>query len=129
MTPNVIRQNQINQLINDTGIFFAFSKEQFEEGKIKSPLADGDKYVSIGMGGYMPASRVDDYINGMDKIRKEFKQAMQDEKARKEYIKYELSNHEAYYTHSIDSTMDALGEDFTREEVLAVFDGRRKLTK
>lgn len=25
MTPNVIRQNQVNQLINDIGIFFAFS--------------------------------------------------------------------------------------------------------
>ncbi len=127
MTPNVIRQNQVNQLLKDLGVFWAFSKEQFDENK--TPLADGDKYVSIGMGGYMPASRVDDYINGMKAIRKQFKQAMKDKKARIEHIKWELSNHEAYYTHSIDSTVDALGEDFTREEVLAVFDGRRKLTK
>jgi hypothetical protein len=127
MTPNVIRQNQVDQLIKDTGVFFAFSKEQFETGK--TPLADGDTYVSIGMGGYMPKSNVDTFTDGMKAIEDQFKQAMKDEQARKEYIKYELNNHEAYYTHCIDSTMDALGSDFTREEVLAVFDGRRKLTK
>lgn len=127
MNANTKRQEDMNKLFKDLKVFWAFSKKQFEENK--TPLADGDKYVDIGAGGFIPKSNFQALIKGMKKIKKEFKEAMKDEKARKDHILYELNNHEAYYTHSIESTMDALGEDFTREEVLNVFDGRRKLTK
>lgn len=127
MTPNVKRQNATNELMEKCGVFWAFSREQFEEGKKAHPLDPGEKYVDIGMGGFIRKSKLDEFLAGMDAIDAEFKQAMKDEKARKAHIAYELDNHEAYYTRSIESTLDALGEGFTREEVLAVFDGRRKL--
>ena len=77
----------------------------------------------------MPKSNVDAFTSGMKAIDDNFKEAMKDEKARKDHIIYELNNHEAYYTRDITSTLEALGEDFTREEVLQAFDGRRKESK
>ncbi len=127
MNANDIRQDKVNKLMPSLGVFWAFSDKQFQENK--TPLKDGEKYVSIGMGGYIPKGNADALIKGMKEIAKEFKQAMKDEKARKAHIAYELNNHEAYYSRDISSTLDALGEDFTREEVLSVYDGRRKLTK
>lgn len=123
-TPNVQRQNDVDALITKCEVFFAFSREQLEEGKAKINLKEGEKLVDIGMGGFMPARNVSAYVEGMKKIHADFKQAMKDEKARKAHILYELNNHEAFYTRDIESTMDALGEDFTREEVLKVFKGR-----
>jgi len=122
MTPNVKRQNDVNALISDCGVFFAFSREQFAEGKAKLP--EGEKLVDIGAGGFMPAKNVEKFTAGMKAIEVAFKQAMKDQKARRAHILYELNNHEAYYTRDIESTMDALGEDFTRDEVLAVFNAK-----
>ena len=119
ITPNVKRQNQVNDLTTKLGVFWAFSNEQFD--KNKTPLKEGEKYVSIGMGGFIAKSNFDALIAGMKIIDDEFKEAMKDEKARRAHIAYELNNHEAYYTRSIDETMAALGDDFTREEVMSVF--------
>jgi hypothetical protein len=125
MTPNVIRQNEVNALMTKLGVFWAFSNEQFDTNK--TPLKEGEKYVSIGAGGYMPKSNVDAYMSGMKDITKDFKDAMKDIKARKAHVAYELNNHEACYTRDISSTLDALGEEFTREEVLSVYDGRKAI--
>jgi len=126
MNANDIKNKQVNELVTEVKMFFAFSNEQFI--KNKTPLKDGDKYLSIGAGGYMPKSNLNAFNTGMKKIQATFKKAMQDQKARKAHIAYELNNHEAYYTNNIESTLDALGSDFTSQEVLNVFDGRRKLT-
>ena len=40
------------ELYTNCGLFFAFSNEQFTENK--TPLKEGEKYVSIGAGGYLP---------------------------------------------------------------------------
>lgn len=123
-TPNVKRSDDTNALMDTCKVFWAFSDKQFIEGKTKIGLLEGEKLVDIGAGGFMPAKNVEMFTQGMDKIASEFKQAMKDEKARKAHILYELNNHEAYYTRSIESAMDALGEDFTREEVLKAFKGK-----
>ena len=124
ITPNVKRSNDTNALMDTCHVFWAFSNEQFTEGKAKIGHVQGEKLVDIGAGGFMPSKYKETFIQGMKDIALAFKEAMKDEEARKAHIKYELDNHEAYYTHDIDSTMDALGEDFTREEVLKVFKGR-----
>lgn len=121
MNANTKRQKDTNDLIEECKIFFAFSQSQFEEGKKKINLGEGEKLVDIGYGGFMAEKNVDKYLEGLKKIDLEFKEAMKDEVARKEYILYELNNHEAFYTGSTESTLDALGEDFTKEEVLEVF--------
>lgn len=125
MTPNVRRQKQVNDLITDCKVFFAFSNTQFEEA-VSKLVGEDKRIVSIGAGGFIPKNRVEDYINGMKKIGEEFDEAMKSKADREAYIAYELNNHEAYYTRDISSTLDALGDGFTREEVMAVFDGRTK---
>lgn len=119
------QQKKVNELITNCNVFFAFSNEQFSEGMKKNPLTDGDKYVSIGAGGYMPKSKVKDFSEGMKAINKWFKSATKDAKTRQQNIAYELANHEAYYTGEIDATLEALGDDYTYDEVKEVFNKER----
>ena len=116
-------QDQKNtELFNSVGLFFAFNNEQLEQGKAKFPLKEGDKYVSIGMGGILPKSNVDAFLDGLELIKKWYKKEVNANKAiRRSLIAYELNNHEAYYTGSISDTLAALGSDFTRKEVIKVY--------
>ena len=117
VTPNVKRSDDINALMTECKVFWAFSIEQFEEGKVKVGHVKGEKLIDIGSGGYMPSKYRETFTQGMKDIAIAFKQAMKDEKVRRAHILYELNNHEAFYSRDITSTLDALGEDFTREEV------------
>lgn len=120
----VEKQNKVDALITSCRVFFAFSNEQFTSNM--PTLEEGDKIVSMGAGGYLPKSQVQNWIDGMDAIGKWYKGATKSIKLRKQNIAYELSNHEAYYTGDISDTLDALGEDYTREEVLEVFYKERR---
>jgi hypothetical protein len=113
------KQRKYDQLLTDCKVFFAFSDEQFH--KNKTPLAEGDKYVSIGAGGYVPKSMVQALSDGMKAINKEYKAAIKNHKQRDANILYELRNHEAFYTNDIEETLEALGSDYSRSEVMAVF--------
>lgn len=113
------KENKVSELIKETGMFFAFSNEQFNENK--TPLQNGEKYVSLGAGCYLPKSKVESYLNGSKEIDKWFKYEVKQNKLRKEHIIYELSNHEAWYTMDITDTLRALGKDFTEDEVKKVF--------
>jgi hypothetical protein len=117
------QEDKMSVLFKECGVFFAFSNSQFQENK--TPLAEGDKYVSIGGGGYCPKSKAKTLLDGFDINEAWYKAEIKANKARKSHILYELDNHEAYYTHDIQSTLDALGEDYTREEVLKVFRNRK----
>ncbi len=122
----VNKQNSVDALITECNIFFAFSNEQLEEGIKNTPLTEGDKFVSIGSGGYMPKSKVNQFTEGMEQINKTFNKAVKSSKElRYKHIAYELANHEAYYTGSIDDTMDSLGGKYTRAEVLKVYQKER----
>ena len=113
------KQKMVDQLITDCSIFFAFSNEQFAENK--TPLAEGEKYVSIGSGGYMPKGNIDKWDNGWKAINAWYKQAGKDKKARAAHIAYELNNYEAFYVGDIEDTLNALGEGYTAKEVWAVY--------
>lgn len=112
-------QKRSDQLFKDCDVFFAFSNSQFNESK--TPLQEGEKYVSIGGGGYLPKSKYAALDAGIDDIEKWYKNELKKNKARKANIAYELANHEAYYTGCINSTLDALGNDYTIEEVREVY--------
>jgi len=73
------------------------------------------------MGGYLPKSNVDTFLNGMEKLNKDYKAAIKAHKLRPKLIAYELANHEAYYTGDIQPTLDSLGSDYTAEEVYTVY--------
>jgi len=111
-------QEKRTELFKAVGLFFAFSTEQFNESK--TPLREGEKYVSIGAGGYLPKDNVDKFIEGMSSIRKwENSEIKKQKDAKIEHIKYELSNHECYYTHDITNALAVL--PYPKKDVLKVF--------
>lgn len=119
------REDKQSELFKECGLFFAFSPSQFQENK--TPLQESEKYLSIGGGGYLPKNNFDKFDKGMDLIQAWFKSQVKNNKARRQYIAYELANHEAYYTGCITDTLEALGEEYTREEVKQVYREELKL--
>lgn len=112
---------KLSELFKECGVFFAFSNEQFAENK--TPLQEGEKYASIGAGGYLPKSKSPTFINGMAQLNKWYKAEIKANKGREAHILYELNNHEAFYTHDIEDTLECLGTGYSREEVMKVFNG------
>jgi hypothetical protein len=115
------KEKATNDLFTACGVFWAFSNEQFKDGLAKTTLAEGEKVVDIGAGGFVPKSNVDKLINGMKEIDDTFKTQIADTKMREKHILYELNNHEAFYTGHISDALGALGEDYTAEEVTEVY--------
>lgn len=114
------KQRKLDEVITNAGVFFAFSDKQFQENK--TPLMENEKYVSIGAGGYVPKSKLDQFINGCESVNKWYKaQIKQTKQLRYDNIAYELANHEAYYTCDIADTLQALGSGYTYAEVLKVY--------
>lgn len=119
------KEQSISALLTSCLVFFAFSEEQFK--KNKTHLEEGEKYVSMGHGGFLPKSKVSAYLQGMKDINKGFKDGIKKSKElRYEHIAYELNNHEAYYTGEIDDTIDALGAGYTKIEVWKVYQSEQK---
>ena len=107
------------KLCDDCGVFWAFSNEQFD--KNKTPKADGEKYTSIGAGGFMPSSNVQKFIDGQKAIEKWRKEAVKQAKA-DEVILSELKNYEAFYTGELDDAMSVLEElGYSYDQVKAVY--------
>jgi hypothetical protein len=118
------KQDKFSQLITECGVFFAFSEKQFYENK--TPLSEGEKYVSMGAGGYIPKGKVEAWKAGLKDIDKWYKVTMKQTKGlRRENIAYELANHEAYYTCDISDTLEALGSEYTAKEVWKVYHEER----
>jgi len=113
------REDKTTQLLKDCSVFFAFSKEQFEENKTEKK--EGEKYTAYGYGAYSPSSQVDNYMNGLTKIMEEYDQEIQENGLRRAYILYELNNHEAFYTGELEPTHEALIGKYTIEEVAEVY--------
>lgn len=105
-------------------MFFAFSNEQFATNK--TALKEGEKYLSLGAGAYMPKGNYPVWEQGMKDINKWYKAEIKAGKMRKEAIAYELANHEAYYTGEIEATLKALGGDYTEKEVREVYRAESK---
>jgi hypothetical protein len=114
------QDQQLSALFKECGVFWAFSEEQFHANK--TPLQEGEKYVSIGAGGYLPKGSVSKFSEGMERIRKEHNAAVKaSRKLRRDLIAYELRNHEAHYTGDITDTMEALGKGYSVKEVRKVY--------
>lgn len=89
--------NKYNEELKKTGVFWAFSNEQFEENKTYKNVPDNE-YLSIGSGGYIHKSNKEklDYFFKVTEpnLRKDFISKINIE----DFIKYELVNHECFYT-------------------------------
>ena len=118
-------QDKHTTLFNECGVFWAFSNEQFAEGLKKTTLAEGEKLASIGAGGYLPKSKVEQLKAGMKNItlweKTEIKK-MKDGK--RKHIIYELNNHECFYTGSIEGAEMVL--PYPRKDILKVYHEERK---
>ena len=113
------REDKNSELFSRVGLFFAFSNTQFDENK--TTLKEGDKYVSIGGGGYMPKSNVEEFRNGLDEIEKWYKKEIKSNKASEKEVAYELSNHECFYTRDISVVVDMFKEVYTIDFIQKVY--------
>lgn len=107
-------------LFDKCHVFWAFSNEQFKEGAAKHPLQPGEKYVSIGMGGYLPKSNFDELQAGLTAIKKWKAQAMKEVKA-EEAILYELNNYECFYSCDITDVVEHFEGKYTEDEIRKVY--------
>lgn len=107
-----------SQLYAETGAFFAFSKQQFDEAKKPNV-----KYMSLGYGMICPEEHAQKLVDGMTKIVANGIAQDMAENGKTAIISRELHNHEAFYTGDISDTVSALdGYGFTRDDVAAVYD-------
>ena len=90
------KENANTKLFNECGVFWAFSTEQFNESK--TPLKDGEKYVFIGHGGYLPKGNLEALKIGLKENEKAYKQALKSNNLRLKEIAYEFANYECFYT-------------------------------
>ncbi len=108
--------------VNDFPLGFAFSNLQFKEMMEKWGLkeTDTDKILTIGAGGFIRKSDLNEYNRMWKEIRKEEKYLIEQDKTGEGYIKdmflYELENHEYGYTHELEDTLDAL--ELTYDQVM-----------
>lgn len=116
-------QTKNEQLFKDCGVFWAFSTEQFHENK--TPLQEGEKYVSIGAGGYMPKSKVEQLRKGMAELKKEERAEVRKSKLWYQEISYELNNHECYYTGNISPVVEMFSGTYTEKKIREVFNAER----
>lgn len=118
-----LEQKKVDDLMTECHVFWAFNKDQLQEGMKKNPIGAGDKYVSMGAGGFLPKSCVDKWLDGMKAITKWTKESKKNDN---EVIRYELNNYECYYQGDIEDAMPRLSElGYTREQVLKVFKNKK----
>lgn len=104
-------------LLNQTGAFFAFSQEQFDEQKVA-----GTKYVALSFGLIAPKDKVDELLDGLKKIHDQAIQQDIRENGKEAIIKRELNNYECYYTFDLTDAINALKDyGYTKEEIERVF--------
>lgn len=119
-------QDKQTALFDELGVFFAFSKEQFEEGVEKhgDKKPEGTKWASMGMGMYLPSVNVDEFIKRHKKIAAEGIKQDLAENGRSGVLQRELANYEVDYTGDIHDPnfRDGIsGYDFTEEEILTEY--------
>lgn len=115
-------KNKHQKRVNDFPLGFAFSNEQFKDMMEKWELSenDTDKILSIGGGGFIRKTDLEEYNKMWTEIRKEHKDLIEQDKTGEGYIKdmfiSELENHEYCITYELDDTLDAL--ELTYDQVM-----------
>ncbi|CDT13571.1 DUF7659 family protein [Vibrio crassostreae] len=115
-------QDKQTQAFNETGTFFAFSNQQFDEAK-----KEGVKYASLGMGLICPVDNAKQLMIRLDSIAQEGIAEDIKENGKKAIIRRELFNHECFYTNDICDCVEKLeGYGITYDEIYEVFNHIRK---
>ena len=98
---------EVNLELSNTGIFYAFSKEQFNQNKPKKDASDTE-YLSVGYGAYIhkkDKSKLDKYFN---EIAPRLRQELVSKVNIEDFIHYELINHDCYYTGDYTEILEVL---------------------
>jgi len=113
------KEAKTSLLIKKCKMFFAFSNKQFEENKTE--LKEGEKYLSIGMGAYLPKGNLKIWEDGMEEINNWGRNEIKKKKLEEQEILYELRNHECFYTGEIDDVLDMFKGTYTDEQIRLVY--------
>ncbi len=115
--------DNINDVImKENKVFWAFSREQLEEGKKKIGVTENKDLTSIGMGGFLPKKNAQKFFEEMDTETKRFNKELREaRKAKEEAILYELNNHEAFYTGEIEEVVKIFKGIYTTLDIRKVF--------
>lgn len=106
------------ELFNETGTFFAFSKEQFHLKARKQ----GVKYKHLGAGMICPKENVKTLLDGLDKIYKDSIKQDIEENGKEKIIIRELYAHECFYTYDTERVVKELAAyGIAEDEILKAF--------
>lgn len=112
-------QKQYNDAFHKTGVFWAFGHEQFDENKTHKDAPDNE-YIAVGAGGYIHKDdklKLDNFYRvTAPALKKDFVSKIDMD----DLIKYELNNHECYYTGEYDEVVPIVQdffEDKSKEEI------------
>jgi hypothetical protein len=116
-TLNEYTQDKQAELFHQTGAFFAFSNQQFEEAR-----KEGERYVSLGAGLIVPMPNARALVDGMTRINADGIQADIAENGKAGIIRRELFNYECFYTGEIEDCVEALaGYGFSYDDILSEY--------
>jgi hypothetical protein len=99
------------KLFDECGVFFAFSKKQFEEGCEKVGASADNKVMSFGAGGYLLSKNYDVFEAGMEQIQAEGIKQDIEENGLEGIIQRELANYEVQITGDWKQLLETL-EDY-----------------
>lgn len=91
------------ELFEKYGVFFAFGDTQFDAQAVK-----GVKYCSVCYGACCPVDNAKVFIKELEDLYTAARKQYVKDEGQDNIIRYELYNHEAFYTGDIDDTVDAL---------------------
>lgn len=110
-------QEAQDKLFNETGAFFAFSKDQFDKQK-----KEGVQYTALSAGMLCPVEHAEKLTTGLVNIAASGREQDMAENGKDRIIERELHNYECFYTNDISEAFIALMEyGITIDEVRAVY--------
>lgn len=101
-------QERVNECLSKYDVFFAFSRKQLDEGMAKIKLDSLDELSDLGGGMFCPSIKVADFVAEFEALTERNNKELIEKVGIEEMIRYELGNHESYYTGCTDSAADAL---------------------
>ena len=114
-----IIKNAQTKCFEKHGVFFAFSSEQFNKGKV-----EGVKYAQLGAGTLCPCDNAKSFVKEHSDIIDLGIAFDLKAHGKQRVIQRELNNHECSYTGDPEPCIDALSDyPITPKEIMHVFTG------
>jgi len=121
---NYVEEEQ-TALFEKCGVFFAFSKKQFEEGCEKVGASTDNKIMSFGGGGYLLSKHYEEFESEMENIQKRGIERDIKENGLDAIIERELANHEVQIGGDWKQIIGVL-EDYKGISVTMIYEGYKK---